>query len=312
MKNKNMNKNFNNIDIEEKRKIFLEELEKAYKKNEKFDKFWGPSFKNKLIRLFFYPNYYFSRFIKGKLSQNKTVILFWGKKINLKTKEATFLNGLLLGLAEYKLTKFFIKNFKENDIFYDIGANYGFYSFLALEFCKEVHLFEPIPFVFENLKDNLKDYQNVFLNNLALSDKKGKINLFMPDVSVSSSIVEEVTQVHSYQFKQKIEVEADTLENYFKSHNLPSVIKMDVEGAESLVIEGGLEFFKNNSPIISLEVWSPKEGGGISMKAVEKLRSIGYQSYLINKNGELEKADGDLSIIVEKEGKGHGNFIFKK
>jgi len=302
----------NIMTIEEKRKIFLEELEKAHKKNENFDKFVGSSFKNRLIRLFFYPNHYFSRFIKGKLSQNKTIILFWGKKINLKTNETPFLNGILPGLAEYRLTKFFIKNFKENDIFYDIGANYGFYSFLALEFCKEVHLFEPIPFVFENLKDNLKDYQNVFLNNLALSDKKGKINLFMPDVSVSSSIVEEVTQVHSYQFKQKIEVEADTLENYFKSHNLPSVIKMDVEGAESLVIEGGLEFFKNNSPIISLEVWSPKEGGGISMKAVEKLRSIGYQSYLINKNGELEKADGDLSIIVEKEGKGHGNFIFKK
>ena len=73
MKNKNMNKNFNNIDIEEKRKIFLEELEKAYKKNEKFDKFWGPSFKNKLIRLFFYPNYYFSRFFVKTLG-----VLFYG------------------------------------------------------------------------------------------------------------------------------------------------------------------------------------------------------------------------------------------
>ncbi len=309
-----MNKNFNNIDIEEKRKIFLEELDKTYKKFEKFDKFSGASFKNRLIRLFFYPNYYFNRFLKGKLFQNKTTILFWGKKINFKTKEIPFLllTGILPGLEEYKLTKFFIKNFKENDIFYDIGANYGFYSFLALEFCKEVHLFEPIPFVFENLKDNLKDYQNVFLNNLALSDEKEKIDLFMPDVSGSSSIVKEVTQAHSYRFKQKIEVEADTLENYFKSHNLPSVIKLDVEGAESLVIEGGLEFFKNNSPIISLEVWSSKEGGRISMKTVEKLRNIGYQPYLINKNGELEKVDEDLLIIIEKEGLNEDNFIFKK
>lgn len=314
-----MNQNINSIDIEEKRKIFLEGLEKTYKKFEKFDKFPGTGFKNRLIRLFFYPNYYFNRFIKGKLSKNKTVILFWGKKINLNTKETSFLsvNGILSGLAEYKLTKFFIKNFKENDIFYDIGANYGFYSFLALEFCKEVHLFEPIPFIFDNLKDNFKDYQNVFLNNIALSDKKGKIDLFIPEGSSidsmsGSSIIQETTQVHSYQFKKKIEVETETLENYFKSHNLPSVIKLDVEGAESLVIEGGLEFFKNNSPIISLEVWSPKEGGEISMKAVQKLKDIGYQSYQINKNGELEKVDGNLSIIVEKESLSGDNFIFKK
>ena len=188
---------------------------------------------------------------------------------------------------------------------------------IALEFCKEVHLFEPIPFVFDNLKNNLKDYQNVFLNSIALSDKKGKIDLFIPEGSsinstAGSSIVQETTQVHSYQFKKKIEVETDTLENYLKSHNLPSIIKLDVEGAESLVIEGGLEFFKNNLPIISLEVWSPKEGGAISMKAVKKLKDIGYQSYLINKNGELEKVDGDLSIIVEKESLSGDNFIFKK
>ena len=210
-----------------------------------------------------------------------------------------------------------IKNLKENDIFYDIGANYGFYTYLALEFCKEVHLFEPIPFIFDNLKDNLKDYQNVFLNNIALSDKKGKVDLFVPesnsiDSTAGSSIVQETTKAHSYQFNKKIEIEADTLENYFKSHNLPNIIKIDVEGAESLVINGGLEFFKNNSPIISLEVWPPKEGGEISMKAVEKLRNLGYQSYLINKNGELEKVTGDLSIIVDKQGLGGDNFIFKK
>ena len=48
------------------------------------------------------------------------------------------------------------------------------------------------------------------------------------------------------------------------------------------------------------------------MKAVEKLRNLGYQSYLINKNGELEKVAGDLSIIVDKQGLGGDNFIFKK
>ena len=99
-----------------------------------------------------------------------------GKENTYKIKRNIFLflNGILSGFGEYKLTKFFIKNLKEDDIFYDIGANYGFYSCLAAEFCKEVHLFEPIPFIFDNLKNNFKNHQNVFLNNIALSDKKGK------------------------------------------------------------------------------------------------------------------------------------------
>ncbi len=73
-----------------KQQEFLENLEKSYRKFEKFYKFPGASFKNRLIRLFFYPNYYFNLFLKGKLFQNKTVILFWGKKIRIKSKGTSF------------------------------------------------------------------------------------------------------------------------------------------------------------------------------------------------------------------------------
>ena len=85
---------------------------------------------------------------------------------------------------------------------------------------------------------------------------------------------------------------------------------MDVEGAESLVIEGGEEFFKNNSPTITMEVW-PKNGGGeISMRAVNKLRELGYQSYIIEKDGGLKKNTGDLSKISLNHCS--ENFVFKK
>jgi hypothetical protein len=35
------------------------------------------------------------------------------------------------------LIKFLIRNISDQDIFYDVGSNYGFYSLLAAELIKE-------------------------------------------------------------------------------------------------------------------------------------------------------------------------------
>lgn len=307
----------------QKRKKFLYLLEKKYKKHEEFSKLAGPGIKKKFLRFFLFPDIYITyliiRFLKRKNIKSK---LFWGQEIVIKTffkgsPPFLALSGILPGKGEYKLTKFLIKNLKPNDIFYDIGANYGFYTYLALEFCKEVHSFEPLPDVFESLKANLEKKANVFLNQVALSDKIGLAKIYIPessslDASGSSTIVEENLNQHYYKFSASIEIKTITLDEYLKKHNKPTFIKMDVEGAESLVIKGGINFFKNYSPLISMEVWSSKEGGKISMKAVELLRSLGYNSFFINEEGDLEFVDGDLSRIVDQENLFDDNFIFKK
>ncbi len=309
------------MDTELKRKLFLEKLEESFRKIEKFEKFSGPGLIRKIKRLFFRPNIYITYlWYRFNPIKKREIRLFWGKTINIifKDKPPFFsITGILPDEAEHKLTKFFIKNLKEDDIFYDVGANYGFYTYLALEFCKEVHSFEPLPDAFENLKMNLENVENVFLNQVALSDKNGKAKIYLPansglDASDGSTIVEETIDKHHYKFSDSLEIETITLDNYIKNHNKPTIIKLDVEGAESLVIKGGYEFFKNNSPIIAMEVWCSKEGGEISMEALEKLRELGYKSHLINKDGDLELLNGDLSLIVDQENLYNDNFIFKK
>lgn len=307
-------------EMENKRKEFLQLLDASYKKLESFNKYSHPGFRKKVQRFLFNPGIYIP-YISQKivLFKKQEAKLFYGKKIKLSQVSPPFfsIRGILAGKAEYKLTRFFIKNLKEADVFYDIGANYGFYTYLALEFCKEVHSFEPIRLIFDTLVDNLGNHANVFLNNIALSDKKGRTMLYLPggkglDAMSGSSIMKESTQTHPYQFKKEVEIETDTLENYFVSHNFPTFIKMDVEGAESLVIAGGLGFFQTHSPIISLEVWSSKEGGAFSTKAVDLLHAEGYRSYFIDIHGDPEEVTGDLSIIVEKENLSCDNFLFKK
>lgn len=312
-----------NQDIEWKRRIFLEELKKGYSRKFQifnFKKFSGPGIKKKILKLIFAPHIYipyiyvpyiFMKMGFYKKGRIKKINLFWGRKIYVRKELESFMSlrfGFLPGELEIKLTKFFIKNLKEDDIFYDVGANYGFYTYLALEFCKEVHSFEPLPHVFQCLEMTLKDIPNVFLNNIALSDKEGETEMFLPFSSGISTILKDRTK--KLGVFSTITVKTTTLDKYISNGKAkPTVIKLDVEGAESLVIEGGIEFFKNNNPIIVMEVWSKEEGYEISMKAVEKLKNLGYKPYFINLDGELEKIEGDLISKIKESAE---NFVFLK
>ncbi len=59
-----------------------------------------------------------------------------------------------------------------------------------------------------------------------------------------------------------------------------------------------------------MEVWSKDNNREISMEAVEKLRSLGYRSYSINKDGEIEEVCDNLLKIITLNL--FDNFILKK
>ena len=239
--------------------------------------------------------------------------MFWGKEIRLDTGD---LDGAVLGSVgtlpyeqELRLTKFFIKQLSKNDIFYDIGASYGFYTHLALEFCKEVHAFEPIPEAFVCLKESVAKNENVFCSNVALSDTNGSsfLSLMSKQDRTGGSIIAEKRNM-AQEDTVRIPIQTITLDSYIKDHTKPTMVKIDVEGAEAMVLEGGKEFFQSNDPVISMEVLPRRSGGEISMRAVEKLREFGYRSYVINSQGELEPIEGDLSERIRS----FENYIFKK
>ena len=84
---------------------------------------------------------------------------------------------------------------------------------------------------------------------------------------------------------RKIRVKTTTLDTYCLNHPKPTFMKMDIEGAEGYVIEGGPSVFKESSPIVIME-FSRDEGHQESVKA---LYGMGYKSYEINNEGELKK-----------------------
>jgi len=167
------------MDNQEKKKIFLEAVDKKLQflnlqELEKYESLLGPGWKKRILRIIFAPrivlNFKF-RILKDKLFKKKN------KKIEEFDYPFFYFLEDFNSVNELKSIKFLIKNFKNDDVFYDIGAHYGLYTSLALEFCKEVHAFEPTPQFFDVLNNNFKSYKNVFLNNLAISDKIGKTKI---------------------------------------------------------------------------------------------------------------------------------------
>ncbi len=307
--------------IIQKKEKFLKYLQSwpQYSASQKFYSNQGPGIIRKIKRLLFSPSVYlpYCLWRLGLYPSSLKTQLFFGREINLSLIDddafCLYFFKLLGGSAELKLTKFFIKNFKENDIFYDVGANWGFYTYLALEFCKEVHSFEPLPHIFDCLFQNLINEKRCFLNKVALSNFNGIFKMYVSQCSSLSTIRKEIFQNKKELFKKEILVKAITLDEYLKTHNPPTIIKLDVEGAENLIIEVGINFFRNFSPVVAMEVWSKEEDlNNLHQNAIRLLKSFGYKCFYINEEGDLKTTNEDLSEIVKKSGFSYDNFIFRK
>ncbi|GIW65417.1 MAG: hypothetical protein KatS3mg093_396 [Candidatus Parcubacteria bacterium] len=178
----------NYMDLEQKRKFLLDEISKFEKfLNEWNKEGWGSldffsRLKRNFSRFLYSPLSTFSFLLFRLLPIKKKIKIFKLRDIVLQGGNASssmLYFGFLIDTVELKLTKFFIKNLQPNDIFYDIGANYGYYTYLALEFCKEVHSFEPLKECIESLKFNLNNIDRVYINEIALADKEGTTKFYI-------------------------------------------------------------------------------------------------------------------------------------
>ena len=307
-----------------KRDVFLKLSEKYLSEANRYrEGFFENKISAKIIRLILglyrygpkYGKYILARL--GLLKQKDVEArLFWGRKISVPLQDndaaVLYYSGAIIGL-EYRLFRFFIKNLKENDVFYDVGANYGFYTFLADEFITkgEIHAFEPQEDVFAYLEKNARSLKNCFINKIALSNTIGKLYLYAAqNYSGGNTIVNDIASTQFVEMK-KSEISATTLDKYVKGHKKPTVIKIDVEGAEPQVLTGGIGTLSKESPIIAMEIWREGKGRELSEQALSGLDRLRYRAYKIKDSGDIKLLSKKPTESIE-EGFGLENFIFIK
>jgi FkbM family methyltransferase len=218
---------------------------------------------------------------------------FWGRRLTLPAQDANtqflYTSGAL-GLGENGLIRFLIRELRVDDIFYDIGANYGFYTALAQEILSEgeIHAFEPSSNVFSYLTQLKKE--KTFLNEIALSDENGSKEFFDSSASNSSGKSTTSAQVaHGHQWDYTTTtVHAVTLDEYCRTHTAPTIIKIDVEGAEADVLLGGAHLLKEKAPIVAVELWSGGALSQFSLPTLAVFKKFDYTPFFIEDSGNLK------------------------
>jgi FkbM family methyltransferase len=177
----------------------------------------------------------------------------------------------------------------------DIGANLGTFCVpLARKIPKlKFHAFEPQRIVNYQLCANIiiNSLDNVHTYELALSDKDDQLNLVMPDYAKETNIgaFSIDTEVRSNEYEcatVSVTNKIDLVPLDFFAFSDVKLIKIDVEGHELEVLQGGLETIKaNNYPPIIFEAWTWKPWYQEKRKALlDYLEGLGYQIQQLGEN----------------------------
>ena len=129
---------------------------------------------------------------------------------------------------------------RPDDILYDIGANVGLVALHAARTCRTV-AFEPDPAFRARLERNLQLNPGVSVEVLpvAIGDSEGTATLFTDGAEGNSPSL-----VHQRDEKGTVEVSVQTLDALVAGGALPAptVLKLDIEGAEVLALRGAKHF----------------------------------------------------------------------
>ena len=168
----------------------------------------------------------------------------------------------------------------------DVGSNKGSYLYSMARWAQSapVIAFEPQ----KNLADYLalacgrSGFSNVTVENLALSDKEGELQIYIPGssdspgASLESSIADK-TDCHSET------VQVTRLDRYLagRLHQPVKVIKIDVEGHELAVIRGAMQTLGRDKPLLIIECESRHLPAGQSVAGfVADIQALGYAATL--------------------------------
>lgn len=201
--------------------------------------------------------------------------------------------GYLRGEAEGAVQKILAERLRPGMVFYDLGANIGFYSLLAARIVGasgQVFSFEPDDQVVGHLRRNIarNGFQNATVVEAGVWSMSGTANFIAADPSSPDRGTGRIVaqgEAPSGRITRCV-----TLDDFTDTAPPPHAIKCDVEGAEVEVFRGAQNVLKTLRPWILYEMHSDAN----DRASREFLSRFGYS---------FESVDGNHVIAVPRSGR---------
>lgn len=186
--------------------------------------------------------------------------------------------GLAIFLHEPESTRAFWDAIAPGMLVVDGGANMGGYSLLASRRAGadgRVFAFEPDPNNFARLLKQIGHLTNVQPVQKAIAATSGESLLFLDTFHAGHTLVDGRVGEHG------ISVGVTSLDDFVRDHALPGldVVKLDIEGAELLAIDGMQSVLRGKRrPVILCEVHPPITPEDF----INKMNELGYRTYALD------------------------------
>jgi FkbM family methyltransferase len=201
-------------------------------------------------------------------------------------------------LNERSMLEGLLDELEGDDVFFDIGSNLGFFSCFAANYMSDgsVVAFEPHPPNARQLRRNVShnNPETVDVHQVALSDSDGEIEFTNQDSLSSTASFETGGNTTTVE-----QIQGDSLVD--SGIPQPTVVKIDVEGAEPMVIAGMTETLSHpDCRVLFCEIHLPKDGR-------PSIEDYGYELDEV-----LETIQGFGFQIVEREFRGEALHLTAK
>ena len=197
-----------------------------------------------------------------------------------------------LGESDFEFFKFVNK--KQTELFLDVGANDGISALTFRLYNQDYKILSLEPDSKHNdaLNNIKRKDKNFEFQNIGLGNKNETKKLYIPECNgvyigqLASLIKDEAFNnvpkiISQKNISSKVKIIEKNIEiKTIDSMNLqPEIIKIDVEGFESQVLEGGIETIKKKKPFLIIEI------NNVSVKKVGSiLLELGYLVFTYDKS----------------------------
>ena len=219
--------------------------------------------------------------------------IFFGPLRNLRfrptpvTGFAPFYSG-----AEREVQRAISEHLLPGNVGIDIGANWGIHTLLMAQQVSPhgyVCAFEPFPEAFRELEGNigLNSFTHVRCWPVAVGDVNGELSFYKGDSSSTGHLLKSSSD-HNAKGRELI-VQSCRLDDIpeIAQLNRLDLIKIDVEGAESRVLDGAKETLNRFRPVLIIELHAPEQDVAVS----EFCLAHGYEIRRLSAGPPIERFD---------------------